>query len=80
MRVHGNHTTPDADVLALAGLTVGAPVTDAIAARRRRSGCARSGRFADVEVRKRFRSIDDPIDILVIVLVDEVARHQRRTT
>ena len=38
----------------------------------------RSGRFADVEVRKRFRSIDNPSDILVIVLVDEHAGGQRR--
>jgi outer membrane protein assembly factor BamA len=72
VRVHGNHTTPDADVLALAGLTVGAQVTDDLlqqAAAKLRS----SGRFDDVEVRKRFRSIDNPSDILVILLVDEHA-------
>jgi outer membrane protein assembly factor BamA len=72
VRVHGNHTTPDADVLAIAALTVGAAVTDAVlgeAAERLR----RSGRFDGVEVRKRYRSIDDPSDILVIVLIDEVA-------
>jgi outer membrane protein assembly factor BamA len=70
VRVHGNHTTPDADILALAGLTLGAPISDATlaAAETRLRG---SGRFADVEVRKRFRSIADPTDILVIVLVDE---------
>jgi outer membrane protein assembly factor BamA len=71
VRVHGNHTTPDADVLGIAGLVVGTPVTDESlrdAAERLR----RSGRFDDVEVRKRFRSIDDPNDILVIILVDEV--------
>jgi outer membrane protein assembly factor BamA len=70
VRVHGNHTTPDADVLALAGLAVGSTVTDAelkVAEDKLR----KSGRFADVEVRKRFRSIDDPSDILVILLVDE---------
>lgn len=72
VRVHGNHTTPDADVLALAGLTVGSPVTDASleqAAVKLRA----SGRFANVELRKRFRSIDNPSDILVILLVDEHA-------
>lgn len=71
VRVHGNHTTPDADVLALAGITVGAtlaPETLAQAAARLRA----SGRFSSVEVRKRFRSIADPSDILVIVLIDEV--------
>lgn len=70
VRVHGNHTTPDEDVVALAGLHVGAAVTDAEidrAAERLRG----SGRFADVEVRKRYRSIDNPADILVILLVDE---------
>ena len=29
LRVHGNHTTPDADVLALSGLTPGAEISDA---------------------------------------------------
>ena len=70
MRVHGNHTTPDADVLALAGLTVGSPVSDDTL-RQAEEKLRRSGRFADVEVRKRFRSIENPSDILVILLVDE---------
>jgi outer membrane protein assembly factor BamA len=70
VRVHGNHTTPDADVLKLAGLAVGTPVTDEIL-RQAEARLRQSGRFADVEVRKRFRSIENPSDILVIVLVDE---------
>jgi outer membrane protein assembly factor BamA len=72
VRVHGNHTTPDADVLSLAGLTVGtplAPTTLAEAEKRLRD----AGRFSSVELRKRFRSISDPNDVLVIVLIDEVA-------
>jgi hypothetical protein len=71
VRVHGNHTTPDADVLTIAGLQVGAAVTDGTlheAATRLRQ----SRRFDDVEIRKRYRSIDDPADILVIILVQEV--------
>jgi outer membrane protein assembly factor BamA len=72
VRVHGNHTTPDADVLRLADLTVGAPVTDDSLAQARERLRA-SGRFAAVEVRKRFRSLDNPADVLVIVLVDEHA-------
>jgi outer membrane protein assembly factor BamA len=71
VRVHGNHTTPDADILTIAGLHVGAAVTDGslqeAAARLRQSR-----RFDDVEIRKRYRSIDDPSDILVIILVQEV--------
>jgi outer membrane protein assembly factor BamA len=71
VRVHGNHTTPDADILAIAGLTVGTAITETTlqeATERLR----RSGRFDDVDVRKRYRSLDDPTDILVILLVDEV--------
>lgn len=72
VRVHGNHTTPDAEVLALAGLTVGSPVTDETI-RQATQKLRTSGRFADVEVRKRYRSIDNPSDIVVIVVVDEHA-------
>jgi outer membrane protein assembly factor BamA len=71
VRVHGNHTTPDADILSIAGLTIGAPVTDSTL-RDATERLRRSGRFDDVDVRKRFRSLDDPTDILVIILVDEV--------
>ena len=72
VRVHGNHTTPDQDVLALAGLTVGAPATpDALKAADARLRA--SGRFREVEIRKRFRSLSDASDVLLIVLVDELA-------
>jgi outer membrane protein assembly factor BamA len=70
VRVHGNHTTPDADVLSLAGLTVGGPISDDTL-RQAEDRLRKSGRFAGVEVRKRFRSLDNPSDILVILLVDE---------
>jgi outer membrane protein assembly factor BamA len=70
VRVHGNHTTPDADVLALAGLTVGGPATDEVL-RAAEEKLRQSGRFAGIEVRKRYRSIENPSDILVILLVDE---------
>jgi hypothetical protein len=72
VRVHGNHTTPDADILALAGLVVGAPASEeALAGADQR--LRESGRFTNIEVRKRFRSLTDSSDILVIVLVDERA-------
>ena len=71
VRVHGNHTTPDTEVLNIAGLTVGAPLTDAVL-REATERLRKSGRFDDVDVRKRFRSIDDPSDVLVIILVNEV--------
>jgi hypothetical protein len=72
VRVHGNHTTPDADILALAGLTVGGPVDDLVL-RQAADRLRQSHRFTSAEVRKRFRSIDNPADILVIILVDERA-------
>ena len=70
IRVHGNYATPDADVLALSGLKTGEPATDERlgAARRAIEG---SDRFDGVEVRKRYRSIDDPTDILVMIVVRE---------
>ena len=71
VRVHGNHTTPDADILAIAGLVVGSPLTDATL-REASERLEQSGRFDSVDVRKRFRSIDNPTDILVIIVVDEV--------
>lgn len=71
VRIHGNHTTPDADVLAIVGDVVGAPATDTLIA----DVGARleaSGRFDGVDVRKRYRSISSADDILLIVVVDEV--------
>lgn len=70
VRVHGNHTTPDADILSIAGLTVGTAVTDQTL-RDAEERLRRSGRFSEVELRKRYRSIDNPTDILLVILVDE---------
>jgi hypothetical protein len=70
VRVHGNHTTPDAEILAIAALAVGEPATDA----RLNEAAARlrdSGRFAAIEIRRRFHSLDDPSAILVMLVVDE---------
>jgi outer membrane protein assembly factor BamA len=70
IRVHGNHTTPDADVLALAGLTLGEEASaerlDAAQARLRATD-----RFEDVQVLRRYRSIANPSEILVVVVIDE---------
>lgn len=70
VRVHGNHTTPDADVLALSDVQVGEPVTEE-RLRAIQAALESSGRFAGVEVRKRFLSIDDPTAIVLIIVVDE---------
>jgi outer membrane protein assembly factor BamA len=70
LRVHGNYATPDADVLALSGLKAGDVASDARLAEARQALEA-SDRFDGVEVLKRFRSIEDPSDILVMIVVRE---------
>jgi outer membrane protein assembly factor BamA len=68
--VHGNHTTPDADVIALAGLTVGAPLApDAIAAATKR--LEKADRFEAVDIRKRYRSIERTDEVVLVILIDE---------
>jgi outer membrane protein assembly factor BamA len=70
IRVHGNHTTPDADVLTLSGLTAGADASEAVLEEAERKLRA-TGRFEGVEMRRRYLSIDDPSRILVMIVVDE---------
>jgi outer membrane protein assembly factor BamA len=70
VRVHGNHTTPDADVLGIVGDVVGKPATDALI-KEISNRLDKSGRFDSVEVLKRYRSIENPDDILLMVIVDE---------
>ena len=70
IRVHGNHTTPDAAILALSGLATGQDASDAqLQAAEKRLKDA--GRFEGVELRRRYLSIADPSQILVIIVVDE---------
>ena len=70
IRVHGNVVTPDEELLRLAGIQVGTPVgsgtLDEVAARLRNAK-----RFQRVEVRKRFASIADPTQIVLVIVVDE---------
>ena len=72
VRVHGNHSTPDEEVLRIAAITLGVPlvpgVVDAAQAR-----LVDSGRFASVEIRQRRRSIEDPSRVALIILVAEHA-------
>jgi hypothetical protein len=68
--VHGNLVTPDAEVIRLAGVSVGMPFTDGlidtIAGRLRATK-----EFQKVEVLKRFASIADPSQVMLVILVDE---------
>lgn len=72
VRVHGNHSTPDEEVLRIAAIVVGTPLEPgAVEAARRR--LLDSGRFSSVEIRQRSRSIEDPSRIALIILVAEQA-------
>ena len=70
IRVHGNVATSDDEIRELAGIRVGSPVdagTVATVERRLRE----TKRFERVEVLKRFASIADPTQIVLVIVVDE---------
>ena len=70
IQVQGNTATPDEEVLRLADIRVGMPfdpaMVEATAGRLRAAG-----RFERVEVRRRFASIADPSQIMLVIVVDE---------
>ena len=70
IQIQGNTATPDEDVRRLADVRVGMPfdaaTVDAVAARLRAAK-----RFERVDVRKRFASIADPSQIMLVIIVDE---------
>jgi outer membrane protein assembly factor BamA len=70
VRVHGNAMVPDEAVLKIAGVGVGSSLpADALAAIEKR--LKDSGRFETVQVRLRYRSIDDPTDVALLIVVHE---------
>jgi outer membrane protein assembly factor BamA len=70
IRVHGNLIVGNDEVVAIAGVSVGDPfgptTLTEVAARLRASG-----RFEQVEVLKRFASIEDPTRIALVLIVNE---------
>jgi hypothetical protein len=70
IRIQGNVLTPDDEVRRLAGLELGMPIVpntaEEVATRLRATR-----RFERVEVLKRFASISDPTQIVLVVIVDE---------
>src|SRR4029077_1118308 len=70
IQVQGNTVTPDEEVRRLADVRIGMTMDDttieAVAARLRAAK-----RFDRVEVRKRFASIEDPSQIMLVIIVDE---------
>ena len=70
IRVHGNHLTSDADVIRLSGVTKGEPFTPATIDNARKL-LRRTGMFDEVDVLKRFASIEDLSQIVVMIVVNE---------
>ncbi|TDI26381.1 MAG: hypothetical protein E2P06_02710 [Acidobacteria bacterium] len=70
LRIHGNYSVPDADVMQMAGIApgdrIGPETLDAIVARLRATK-----RFDDVEVRKRYRSLSRSDEVTLILVVRE---------
>ena len=70
MRVHGNAAVAEAAILKIAGIEVGTPLDGTVlqeVERRLRD----SGHFDTVDVRKRYRSLTDPTDVAIVLLVHE---------
>lgn len=70
IRIHGNVLTPDDEVRRLMGIEIGAafaPDTPALVSARLRA----TNRFVHVEVLKRFASISDATQVVLVVVVDE---------
>jgi hypothetical protein len=72
IRIHGNHTTPDATVIELAGVKPGDPFTENTA-KDIEARLTKSGRFSSIEVVTRSRSLDGSDLSVVILLVERYA-------
>src|SRR3982751_4208148 len=70
IQIQGNTATPDEEIRKLAGVEIGMPFDDttpaAVAERLRKAK-----HFDKVDVLKRFASIDDPSQIMLVIVVDE---------
>ena len=70
IRVHGNAAIADAEVLKIAGIAMDSPLAaDAVSTIEKR--LKDSGWFETVQVRKRYRSISDPTDVAIVLVVHE---------
>src|SRR5688500_5184041 len=70
VRVHGNHTTPDNIILELSGLAPGGEPTEA-RLKEAEQKLRASRRFEGIELRKRYLSISDPSQVVVLIIIDE---------
>jgi outer membrane protein assembly factor BamA len=72
IRVQGNYRTPEAEVLQIAGVHVGDPLT-ADTVRVITDRLRKSGRFDTVDVRQRWRTLDASGDATIVILLREQA-------
>jgi outer membrane protein assembly factor BamA len=70
IQIQGNTATPDEEVRALAGVSVGMPFDDTLPAAVTER-LRKSKKFDKVDVLKRFASIEDPSQIMLVIVVDE---------
>jgi len=70
IRIHGNASLSDQDVLKFAGVAIGDTITDE-SLKGIEQRLKNSGRFETIEVRKRYRSLDDPTDVALVLVVHE---------
>ena len=70
VRIQGNTRTAEEEIRTLAAIQIGEPVTtELLAAIQTR--LERSGKFDEVEIRKRWRTIDSTEDIVLVIIVRE---------
>lgn len=74
VRIQGNQIAGDAEVMALAGVTIGMPVTPSLFADVT-TRLLDSKKFDAVQVLKRFASISDPTRVVVLIIVNEGPMH-----
>src|SRR5579864_1693927 len=70
IQVHGNLVTSDDEIRRLADVQIGAPV-DEDTADQIRERLRATKKFERVQVLKRFASITDPSQIVIVIIVDE---------
>ncbi|HXD74216.1 MAG TPA: POTRA domain-containing protein, partial [Vicinamibacterales bacterium] len=70
IRVQGNVLTPDAEMIGLTGVAIGAPFTPDLP-QQISDRLKATHKFETVQVLKRYASIEDPSKVLLVVIVNE---------
>src|SRR4026209_611026 len=70
IRIHGNASIADDEIVRVAGIRVGEPLEE-VTMTQVEERLRKSGRFDSIEVRKRFRSLDDFSQVALLLVVHE---------